>query len=132
MQSTVTQASEALTAVKPGFPVRSLGIQECFVVLSLDAKHRPIGRPKMVAMGTATAVTVHPRDVFRQAIKSNAVAVIVAHNHPSGDPSPSNEDLILTKRMVEAGEMLGIPVLDHIVLTSKAGSWVSLADRGLL
>jgi DNA repair protein RadC len=82
----------------------------------------------MVALGTANSVEVHPRDVFRLAIKRNAVAVIVAHNHPSGDPEPSSDDRALTERLTAAGRVLGIPLLDHLVLCKSAH--VSLADRG--
>lgn len=127
----VSCAAEAAGAIRPAFPKRSLGIQECFVVLSLDAKHIPIGRPVMIAMGTVNAVEVHPRDVFRQAVKKNASAVIVAHNHPSGNLEPSSNDMDLTQRLTKAGEILGIPLLDHIVV-SASDKFVSFADRGLI
>ena len=67
--------------------------------------------------GTAHSVEIHPRDVFRRAIRSNAAGIALAHNHPSGDPTPSPEDLELTRRLVECGRLLGIPVVDHVVMT---------------
>lgn len=123
-------SEDAAKAVRSAFPKRSFGLQECFVVLCLDAHNQPLGRPVMVAMGTINGVTVHPRDVFRSAIRKNAVAVIVAHNHPSGKTELSDDDLALTRRLKEAGEMLGIPLLDHLVL-SKDG-YASTADRGVM
>jgi len=99
--------------------------------MCLDAGHIPIGKPKVVAVGTVNSVDVHPRDVFRDAVRSNAAAIIVAHNHPSGRTDPSVEDHALTAQLVRAGELLGIPVLDHLVLAPN-GEYVSLADRGCL
>jgi DNA repair protein RadC len=89
--------------------------QEEFWVVPVDARQRPIKRA-MVARGTLNRCEVHPRDVFRIAIESNAAAVIVAHNHPSGDVTPSADDRTLTRRLVEAGALLGIPVLDHVIV----------------
>jgi len=107
----------------------SLLSQEVFAVLALDGKHRVLGL-KQVAQGTATSVEVHPREVFGALIREGAAAAIVAHNHPSGDPEPSDEDRVLTARLGQAGELLGIPVLDHLVV--GAGGYVSMAERGLL
>ena len=126
----ITCASEAVASLKPAIPKHIFGTQEAFVVVALDAKNVPIGRPIMVALGTATSVAVHPRDVFRIAVKRNAVSVIVGHNHPSGDPEPSQDDRALTGRLVSAGDILGITVLDHLVMA--AGQWVSFQDRGML
>jgi len=89
--------------------------QEHFVVMFLNSKHRVLG-VQTVAMGSLNEVTVHPREVFRGAILAGAQAVIIAHNHPSGDPNPSADDKLLTQRLVKAGELLGIPVLDHIII----------------
>jgi DNA repair protein RadC len=123
-------SEDAAKAVLPAFPKRLMGTQECFVVMPMDSKNRPAGRPQLVAMGTANSVEVHPRDVFRLAIKRNAVSLIVAHNHPSGDTAPSADDRDLTRRLVEAGKLLGVPVLDHLVVARDAHT--SLADQGLL
>lgn len=91
---------------------------EEFWELLLDGKHRVIGASQ-VSVGTLTTSLVHPREVFGPAIRMGAAAVIIAHNHPSGDPEPSSEDREVTARLVEAGRLLGIPVLDHIIVGEK-------------
>ena len=100
--------------------------QEEFHAVLLDARHRPLSLER-ISVGTLTASLVHPREVFRSAVRQAAAALVVAHNHPSGDPEPSQEDLTLTRRLVAAGELLGIPLLDHVVIGD--GSWVSLRSR---
>lgn len=90
--------------------------REHFLAIFLDGRHRPIGF-QTVSIGTATASLIHPREVFQPAIGIGAVSIIVAHNHPSSDPSPSAEDRKVTERLVKAGELLGIRVLDHLVVT---------------
>jgi DNA repair protein RadC len=87
--------------------------REHFVTLFLNRKNTVIGI-NTVSIGSLTASVVHPREVFKPAILANAAAIICAHNHPSGDPQPSQEDRVLTKRLVEAGKLLGIEVLDHV------------------
>jgi DNA repair protein RadC len=89
--------------------------REHFVTVMLDGRHRPIGYQR-VSIGTATAALVHPREVFQTAVGLGAVALIVAHNHPSGDPSPSREDREVVERLVRAGTLLGIPLLDSVVV----------------
>lgn len=93
--------------------------REHFVALYLDARNRPIAY-QAVSVGTATASLVHPREVFQPAILVGAVGLVVAHNHPSGDASPSAADLGVTERLVEAGSILGITLLDHVVVTDRA------------
>lgn len=100
--------------------------QETFHVLLLDGKHRLLRRQR-VSEGTLTSSLVHPREVFGPAVREAAAAVIVAHNHPSGDAEPSAEDLAVTRRLIEAGRILGIPVLDHVVIGD--GTYVSIRDR---
>ena len=100
--------------------------QETFWSLVLDGKQR-LRRLVTVSLGTLTASLVHPREVFRTAVREGAAALIVAHNHPSGDPEPSAEDLAVTERLRQAGEVLGIPLQDHVVL-GDAG-YVSLRER---
>ena len=90
--------------------------KEHFVGLYLNARHELIHK-EIVSIGTANASIVHPRDVFAPAIMHNAVALIVAHNHPSGDATPSPEDRDVTHRLKEAGRLLGISVLEHIIIT---------------
>jgi DNA repair protein RadC len=100
--------------------------QETFHVLLLDGKHR-LRRHEQVSQGTLTSSLVHPREVFGPAIREGAAALIVVHNHPSGDPEPSAEDLAVTRRLVEVGRILGVPLLDHVVI-ADAG-YVSIRDR---
>ena len=102
---------------------------EVFKVALLDAKHA-IMRNATVSEGSLTLSIVHPREVFTLAVKESAAAVIFLHNHPSGDPTPSQEDRVLTARLVSAGEVLGIRVLDHLVVGD--GRYVSFADQGWL
>jgi DNA repair protein RadC len=102
---------------------------EVFKVVLLDAKHA-ILRDTTVSEGSLTLSIVHPREVFTLAVKESAAAVIFLHNHPSGDPTPSQEDRVLTARLVSAGEVLGIQVLDHLVIGD--GRYVSFADQGWL
>lgn len=102
---------------------------EVFKVVLLDAKHA-IMRDTTVSEGSLTLSIVHPREVFTLAVKESAAAVIFLHNHPSGDPTPSQEDRVLTARLVSAGEVLGIRVLDHLVVGD--GRYVSFADQGWL
>ena len=92
--------------------------REHFLAIYLDGRHRPIGF-QTVSVGTATASLIHPREVFQPAIGIGAVALIAAHNHPSSDPSPSAEDRDVTERLVKAGELLGVRVLDHLVVTAQ-------------
>ena len=103
--------------------------KEHVVALLLDARHRLI-RVSPIAVGSLSASLVHPRELFKEAIAASAAAVLVAHNHPSGDPEPSEHDLELTGRLVEAGALLGIEVLDHLII--GADGVVSLAARGLM
>ena len=100
---------------------------ELFIVVLLDAKHRVI-RDVTISEGSLTVSIVHPREVFNLAVRESAAAVICVHNHPSGDPHPSEEDHALTGRLLEAGEILGIRVLDHVVIGD--GTYVSFADQG--
>lgn len=102
---------------------------EVFKVILLDAKHA-IMRDVTVSEGSLTLSIVHPREVFTLAVRESAAAVIFLHNHPSGDPTPSREDRVLTARLVSAGEVLGIRVLDHLVVGD--GRYISFADQGWL
>ncbi|HXX76571.1 MAG TPA: DNA repair protein RadC [Nitrospiraceae bacterium] len=102
---------------------------EIFKVVLLDAKHA-ILRDATVSKGSLTLSIVHPREVFNLAVRESAAAVIFLHNHPSGDPTPSPEDRTLTSRLVAAGEVLGIRVLDHLIVGD--GRYVSFADQGRL
>ena len=101
--------------------------RESFYALHLDARSHVIGVEE-VSKGKANEVEVHPREVFKSAILSNSIALLVAHNHPSGDPSPSRVDIELTRRLAEAGDLLGIPLRDHVIV-SDAGC-MSMRERG--
>ncbi len=103
--------------------------KEHVVALLLDTRHRLI-RVSSVAVGSLSASLVHPRELFQDAIAASAAAVIVAHNHPSGDPEPSAHDLELTRRLVDGGRLLGIEVLDHLIVAT--GGTVSLRAAGVL
>lgn len=103
--------------------------KEHFVCLFLNTKNHVISR-ETLSIGSLNAAVVHPREVFRAAIKCSSAAIICAHNHPSGDPSPSPEDIQLTLRLMEAGKIVGIDVLDHIVIGD--GRYVSLKEKGLV
>jgi DNA repair protein RadC len=92
--------------------------REHFVVVMLDGRHRPVAY-QVVSIGTATASLVHPREVFQPAVGIGAVAILVAHNHPSGDPTPSAEDREVTDRLLRAGQLIGIPLLDHVVVAER-------------
>jgi DNA repair protein RadC len=92
--------------------------REQVVVLLLDARHRPI-RLETVAVGTINASRLQPRDVFGPALRSDAVAVIIGHNHPSGDPAPSRADRVVTAALRNAGALLGVPVLDHLIVAKR-------------
>jgi len=103
---------------------------ESFVVFCLDTQNR-ITACGVVTRGILNASLVHPREVFQRAILANSASIICAHNHPSGDPDPSPEDIEVTAQLVAAGRIVGIPVRDHVI-TGAAGSYVSMLERGLL
>ncbi|MDB4915451.1 MAG: repair protein RadC [Gemmatimonadetes bacterium] len=102
---------------------------EEFHVAILDAQHR-LERDVMITRGILTSSLVHPREVFREAIAERAAAVILVHNHPSGDPTPSADDHLVTKQLVAAGRLLDIPVHDHIII--GRGRYISFAEEGML
>ncbi len=108
--------------------------QEGFFVITLDTKNRATREPIRVTQGTLNSAPIHPREVFRPAITESAAAVILAHNHPSGDPTPSAEDIQITKRLVEAGKLIGIQILDHVIIgkpTENTPGFLSMRERGL-
>ncbi len=103
--------------------------REQFLAVILDGRNQVIGF-NLVAIGTLTSALVHPREVFKAAILANAAAIILVPNHPSGDPEPSAEDKALTTRLKDAGEILGIRILDHVVIGDSR--FRSLSEEGLL
>jgi len=102
---------------------------ESFLVVHLDGKNRMVGMTTC-SIGSMTASLVHPRDIFRPAIANMTAGLIFIHNHPSGDPAPSDEDIQITKRLFEVGKLIGIRCLDHIVIGQ--GNYFSFADQGLI
>ena len=120
----VRSASDAVAAVQAR--MRRLEREEVWALL-LDVKYRIIG-VHVVSVGHLCGAPVHPRELFKEAVRRSAFAVIVVHNHPSGDATPSAEDIALTRRLREAGELLGIMLLDHIILGDSA--FTSLKESG--
>lgn len=122
--------AQHFATITPGLEV------EKFWALCLDRKNRLIRRVE-VTSGTATSALVHPREVFREAIKLSAAAIIAVHNHPSGDPAPSRADIQVTRQLREAAKVIGIDLLDHIVVGSRANDpqglgFYSFNDAGLI
>lgn len=116
-------AKEVFDFIAPCFA----GIEEeRFWVLMLDAKHA-LQRVVEATRGTLTSSLVHPREVFREAVREAAAAIVVVHNHPSGDPEPSREDLDVSRRLIDAGRLVGIPLVDHVVIGRT--NFVSLRER---
>jgi len=109
--------------------VRGLEV-ETFHAFALDVRHELVAHD-VVAVGTLNSAPVHPREVYRGALRRSAASLVVAHNHPSGDPEPSADDLAVTRRLVQAGRLLGVPLLDHVVV-GAGGRFVSLRERGAL
>lgn len=128
-KSNCTSPEEAYANILKAFGPKMRSKKECFVVLGLDSRRR-IQFTEVVSIGTLTATLVHPREVFSRAVRDTASSIVVAHNHPSGDPSPSHEDRLLTERLVQAGRILGINLDDHLVIGK--GCYVSLRQLGLL
>ncbi|WP_134700021.1 DNA repair protein RadC [Ammoniphilus sp. YIM 78166] len=103
--------------------------QEHFVCLFLNTKNQVIAQTT-VFIGSLNSSIVHPREVFKEAIRKSSASVICLHNHPSGDPTPSKEDIEVTKRLIQAGQIIGIDVLDHVIIGD--GRYVSLKEKGLI
>jgi DNA repair protein RadC len=116
---TSTAIGQYLLPLYGGYPVERFG------VLSLDAKNRVI-RTRIVSVGTVEESFAHPREIYREAVIASAQKVVIFHNHPSGDPTPSTDDVTLTRRLSEAGNIVGIEMADHVVLGD--GRWFSFRD----
>ena len=109
--------------------------QESFMILLLNTKNRLIVPPVEATRGLLDTSPVHPREVFREAVRHSAASAILSHNHPSGDPTPSKEDIDITRRLIEAGKILGIRVLDHVVCgrpSETSPGYVSLREKNLV
>ncbi|WP_339245689.1 DNA repair protein RadC [Paenibacillus sp. FSL R10-2796] len=103
--------------------------REHFVVLFLNTKNRVIGK-ETIAIGSLDSCIVSPMQVYKAAVKRSSAAIIAVHNHPSGDPTPSREDIALTERLVNAGEIMGVQLLDHLIIANE--NYCSLKERGLM
>jgi DNA repair protein RadC len=103
--------------------------REKFYILPLSTKNHVLDEREL-SVGSLNASIVHPRELFRAALDYAAASVILVHNHPSGDPTPSREDIEITRRLVAAGKMLEIPVLDHVIIGD--GKYVSMKDKGII
>ena len=101
--------------------------KEHFLVMLLDVRNRVLAMPT-ISIGSLTASVAHPREIFREAIRYSAANLILIHNHPSGDPTPSGEDVRITKQMMKAGEIMGIPVLDHVIIAGDGFLSLKEAD----
>ena len=117
-----------VTAYLDRLDIRSAD-REMFVVLHLDVRNRVVAH-EITSIGSQTASLVHPREVFKSAILKGACSIILSHNHPSGDPSPSKDDIDLTHRLVEAGRLMGIDVLDHIIVAPPDRN-LSMKETGM-
>lgn len=123
---TFRSPAETAAYLLPRYAARAV---ETFGLLALDVRRR-LRHEAVVSVGCLTSSLVHPREVFQEAVVARAAMLVLFHNHPSGDPEPSPEDVALTRRLSSAGTLMGIDVIDHLVL--GAGRYVSLKDRGLL
>jgi DNA repair protein RadC len=122
----IITSRDAAALLLPEFGNRSV---EHFGVVLLDTKHRVL-RSTLLSIGTLDASIVHPREVFREATRGGAAAIVLFHNHPSGDPTPSDDDVELTMRLVRAGQLMGIDVLDHVIVAETC--YYSLKDMDKL
>ena len=123
---TIKTPDDVAALLLPRFRYES---REHFLAVLLSTKNHVL-KTAVISIGSLNASIVHPRELFREAINCRAAAVILAHNHPSGDPTPSPEDVALTRKLVEAGSLLDIPVLDHLILGD--GKFISLKEKGIL
>ena len=132
-QTTATEYGQKIESAKDIFKLlkNDLGNKkkEHFKVLSLDSRNKLISIDN-VSVGTINTNLVHPREVFKTAIQHLAVSIILVHNHPSGNPEPSEADLEITKRILESGKIMGIDILDHIIITKN--KFFSFKDKGLI
>lgn len=104
--------------------------RENLVILCLDNKNKPT-TIHTVSVGSLNSSVVHPREVFKVAILANSASIVLGHNHPSGDPEPSKEDVETTQRLMEAGRIIGIEVMDHVIV-GDYGNYISLKEKGLI
>ncbi len=130
---TVKEPSKVFDIMAPLFQNAK---QESLFIIMLDTKSKIIGAPCELFRGLLDSCPTHPREVFRLAIRDCAAALIIVHNHPSGDPTPSREDIEATRRLVEAGRIIGIPLFDHVIIGNRSqitdAPYISLRERNLV
>lgn len=124
--SRVTRPSDAYLILRDFI---GMADREHFVVALLNTKNY-VNALNVVSIGTINETLVHPREVFKPAILANSVSIILAHNHPSGIPDPSQEDILMTNKLIEAGKLLGIPIQDHIIVCDE--KYFSFKEKGLM
>lgn len=122
----ITSPDDAAEYAMPRFRYEQ---REHFAVILLNIKNHVLSMP-VISIGSLTTSVVHPREVFKAALQQAAAALILVHNHPSGDPSPSRDDILTTKRLVEAGKLMDVPVLDHIIIGND--NYISLKEKGVI
>jgi len=125
----ISSPSKARDILEEVFELSELA-EEVFIIMCLDTKNKVTGLFK-VSQGSLNSSIVHPREVFKRALMQNSNAVILAHNHPSGDVTPSGEDISITRRLQEAGDILGIKVLDHLII-GAGGRYKSFKEDGII
>ncbi|MCU4961683.1 MULTISPECIES: JAB domain-containing protein [Bacillaceae] len=132
-ESSILYKERSVRSPEDGYQLMKLFLadkdREHFIVASLDTKNQPVSI-NICHIGSLNASLVHPREVMKSAIISNAASIICGHNHPSGLPEPSKEDIEVTKRLVEAGKIIGIDVLDHLIVGDE--SFMSLKEKGYI
>lgn len=124
---TINSSQDAVELLQPFL---AEGDREKFVMVCLDTKNQPTAI-HTVSVGSLNSSLVHPREVFKVAILANSASILLSHNHPSGDPTPSREDIEVSKRLCEVGSILGIEILDHVIIGSE-GRYVSFKERNLI
>ncbi len=125
-RATISTSEDVVKAVKAQLKGKK---KEHFLAVLLNSRNQ-ILRTAEISIGSLNATVVHPREVFKEALAANAAAVIFVHNHPSGDPQPSDDDIKLTKRLVEAGRIMGVEVLDHVIVSDRGSA--SMKSKGLM
>ncbi|PLV31812.1 hypothetical protein BSP4_43510 [Bacillus subtilis subsp. subtilis] len=132
-ESSILYKERSVRSPEDGYELMKLFLEnkdrEHFIVASLDTKNQPVSI-NVCHIGSLNASIVHPREIMKSAILSNAASIIVGHNHPSGLPEPSKEDIEVTRRLAEAGKIIGIDVLDHIIVGDE--SFISLKEKGYI
>jgi len=133
---TIRDPESAYRLLRPVMSAATSGdSQETFFTLLLDTKNKVIGAPVECTRGLLNTSPIHPREVFREAVRQSAASVILAHNHPSGDPTPSKKDIDITRRLIEAGKILGIRIIDHVICgrpSPENSGFVSLREMNLV